>query len=269
MGMRRLTQLLAISALAAPLDAQDLENRGSPIAWQYSLRLPAGVIHGSIANDDGEPLKGVMIAIDGTGLVTATKTDGRFELSGVPSGERILTLRAIGFSQATLRLTVPSDHGITVAALLTKAFIGARCGDMVGRGDGIRARVLDSLTNHPPTAPVTIRLERGDSSWERTTRAPDGDLAPYASFFLPHVIETPGHYSIQITAPGYRTWRLENVFLEVELAVCSWTAASREYTVRLVPLRELHSFSLSSAPAAASRLSRSLPSRGARSRPRA
>jgi hypothetical protein len=52
---------------------------------------------GRVLNAGGAPLPNARVSLDETDAVAVSAADGRFTLTGLPSGTRILTVRAIGF----------------------------------------------------------------------------------------------------------------------------------------------------------------------------
>jgi hypothetical protein len=71
-----------------------------------ALALPAGLLAQSSATVGGvlvhreqrTPVEGARIAVLGTGQTASTDAEGRFVLSGIPSGVRVLQARAIGYA---------------------------------------------------------------------------------------------------------------------------------------------------------------------------
>src|SRR3954452_20686915 len=59
------------------------------------LRAQSGLVRGSVADDAGRPLSVVRVSVVGTTLAPESRSDGTFELRGVPGGTR--TVRAQRF----------------------------------------------------------------------------------------------------------------------------------------------------------------------------
>jgi hypothetical protein len=57
-----------------------------------------GTLAGRVTNKAGEPLGGAMVQLDGTAGAALTAEDGRFTLSGLPTGTQIVRARKVGYS---------------------------------------------------------------------------------------------------------------------------------------------------------------------------
>lgn len=81
---------------------------GTPIAAQQAQ----GVLRGEVRSaSEGSPIIGARLSILGTSLTVSSGAEGRFQIRGVPAGERELVVIAIGF--ASQRLTVAIAEGGT------------------------------------------------------------------------------------------------------------------------------------------------------------
>lgn len=76
-----------------------------------------GVVSGTVADSAGVPIGGAEVRALGTALRARSDDEGRFGLSGVPLGPRILEARRLGFRPETLRVVVPAP-GISAAFAL-------------------------------------------------------------------------------------------------------------------------------------------------------
>ena len=57
-----------------------------------------GAVSGTVTEPDGQPLSGVVVAVQGLGLSVATNATGRYVLSRVPAGQQLLQFRRIGYA---------------------------------------------------------------------------------------------------------------------------------------------------------------------------
>ena len=66
----------------------------------------AGTVSGTIVGDDGRPLPGATVRVEGTSYGAATDTRGRFEIAGLPPGTYVVVASFIGYEAAaqTVRL---------------------------------------------------------------------------------------------------------------------------------------------------------------------
>lgn len=91
--------------------------RGDSVTRDTSVqRLPATgqvTLTGRVLNTAGAPLANARVSIDETDAVAISGDDGRFRLTELPAGTRILTVRAIGFepveTAVPLRARAPGD----------------------------------------------------------------------------------------------------------------------------------------------------------------
>ncbi len=94
-----LLALLAGTALHRPLAAQGAD----------------GSIRGTvIRSDDRSPVRGLTVAVQGTGLSTVTDNQGRYVLLRVRAGEATLAFRLFGFAPQERTVTVPTGGSATL-----------------------------------------------------------------------------------------------------------------------------------------------------------
>lgn len=88
--------------------------RGFAFAFLLLLSLPfaalaqTGTIAGRVTDEDGEPIAGATVSLEGTDLRTVTNAQGEFVLQAVPAGSRTVRVEAVGHAART--------EGVTVAA---------------------------------------------------------------------------------------------------------------------------------------------------------
>lgn len=75
----------------------------------------AGSIAGQVTEEGSlRPLSSVQVFIEGTGIGTFTNASGDFVLLNVPAGEQTLTVRLVGYRQASETVTVAAGETQTV-----------------------------------------------------------------------------------------------------------------------------------------------------------
>jgi outer membrane receptor protein involved in Fe transport len=71
-----------------------------------------------VTEPDGQPLSGVVVAVQGLGLSVATNATGRYVLSRVPAGPQRLEFRRIGYAVGQVTVTVTAGTSATADAVL-------------------------------------------------------------------------------------------------------------------------------------------------------
>jgi iron complex outermembrane receptor protein len=66
----------------------------------------AGIVQGRVADSTGSVIVGALVTMSGTGVRGITSASGRYTLTGVPGGQRWLNVRALGYLQDSLSVTV-------------------------------------------------------------------------------------------------------------------------------------------------------------------
>src|SRR5438270_8190519 len=79
------------------------------VAPSRSVRAQTGIVIGRVTDArSGQGMQDVGVQVEGTKLVAGTNIDGRFRLTGVPIGSRVVTVRRIGYTV--------EHHTVTVSA---------------------------------------------------------------------------------------------------------------------------------------------------------
>ena len=74
---------------------------------------PTGTVTGTVTNDQGAPLAGVQVTVEGTGLGAVSHDNGEFVITHVPVGTRTIRARFVGFRPQVVPITVGADQRAT------------------------------------------------------------------------------------------------------------------------------------------------------------
>src|SRR3989442_5369252 len=75
-------------------------------------------VSGTVTEPDGQPLGGVVVAVQGLGLAVATNATGRYVLSRVPAGRQLLQFHRVGYAARDVTVTVTAGTPATADAVL-------------------------------------------------------------------------------------------------------------------------------------------------------
>ena len=227
-----LSVLFAPHALAAQVSPDSL---GDAVAWQIQRGGNAHAVSGIVFSSSGEALSGAQVVFPKTGVGALTDDNGRFRLEAPGTGAWTLQIQQIGYRAAETKVHIPVNAGIFVTAVLAELQTRP-CGlNVCSGGSGCKdlsVVVLDSVTMASPNALVTLRVERGDSSWVREAQMDSTTRSTGIGLGFP--IATPGHYDIEVRAAGYHPWRREKVALSLT-EECHPVLRNRDHVARLVP----------------------------------
>lgn len=87
-------------------------------AWFLLGAAPAhaqqGAVAGSVTDGGtGEPVAGAQVFVEGTSIGQLTNAEGRYRITGVPTGEQTVRVRLIGYRAASQTVTVSSGQSAT------------------------------------------------------------------------------------------------------------------------------------------------------------
>ncbi len=89
-----------------------------------SLLAQQGGLKGTVKDSEtGEVLVGANVVLKGTNLGAATDTDGKFSISGIPSGTYDLIVSYIGYSSSSLSVTISGNEVKEIEVSLIKSGI--------------------------------------------------------------------------------------------------------------------------------------------------
>src|SRR2546422_3556499 len=92
---------------------------------------PTGTITGQVIDSaTRQPLGGVNVVVEGTGLGAITHEDGTFSILGVPAGTHTLRARRIGYASVPVVVNVSEGSTVSVTLALEKgaAVLGGNVG---------------------------------------------------------------------------------------------------------------------------------------------
>lgn len=156
---RRVT--LRVSSIA-PVEALRKALQGTSLAVRVSaggdvtIFLPAtagsphaqGVIAGLVTDSaTGSPLANALVEIESTQLITKTRADGRFTLSGVPEGTYTVQARLLGYAPQRQTVTVTGDATVTLEFALQRAATILENVVVIGYGTQERRELTGSISS--------------------------------------------------------------------------------------------------------------------------
>jgi iron complex outermembrane receptor protein len=72
-----------------------------------------GSVAGRVTNEQGSPLAGAQVFVEGTGLGAVTRDSGQYVIARVPAGSRTVRVRLVGYRPQTASVTVAADQRAT------------------------------------------------------------------------------------------------------------------------------------------------------------
>ena len=184
--------------------------RGEPRKVAYtqdpisSTRIAPGELTGIVLDaENGQPLAQAQVAILNPGGTVYTDSSGRFRISPLPRGQRVLQVGRIGYGTVRRRIEVTPDSGyVTVVALPRNEVVVCRvfAGGYVPQS-GVAVAARDALTGTGVSVPVTVIAT--DGSFRDSVVAEADSLGRTHRTIAP---DRPGFYHVTVKAAGYRDW---------------------------------------------------------------
>jgi hypothetical protein len=72
-----------------------------------------GNISGRITSTSGAPVFDAKVSLAGTSTVANTNYDGRYSITGVPAGQKVLSIVKQGYQSTQASVTMPSNGTVT------------------------------------------------------------------------------------------------------------------------------------------------------------
>jgi iron complex outermembrane receptor protein len=117
------------------------------LSWTAPLvaQQPTHTIRGRITdNSTQQPIVGVIVSVGGRS--TATGNDGRYTITGVPSGSDLLRAKLIGYQPANQPVMVAGDETVVVDVALTPSAVGLSAVVVTGYGVQRAGDITGSVT---------------------------------------------------------------------------------------------------------------------------
>lgn len=231
---------MALASASGAYAQDNTRNLGRSIAWQAKHDGTPYMISGKVQTFDGRPVRHASVSLVGVDVGARPDGDGHFEMIAPGPGEWEIRIIATDFHEARETVTIVGYRRIEVVAVLSE-YGGLLCGLRVCVGrhtdscEDLRIEVVDSTTGRPPNATATIRLEHESSVKSNVERLSSTDEPGKNVVGLGQPVRTVGYHSIEVVAPGYRPWRVENVWLELT-EECHPILRGGDHVARLVPM---------------------------------
>ena len=74
---------------------------------------PTGSIAGKVTDEQGAPVAGADVRVEGTAVGARTRADGAYVITRVPAGQQSVRVRMIGFRSEPATVTVTADQSVT------------------------------------------------------------------------------------------------------------------------------------------------------------
>ena len=161
----------------------------------------SGVIRGRvIRSGDNEPLRGARVWLRADGVrdapSTVTDVDGRYELTGVPAGEVILTAAKVGYVDSQFGETRNGQGGVPIA--IARGETLDRIDIALLRGGAVAGTVMDDRGEPVIGATVRVLRQRYVQGRRRFVTAFDADRTDDRGMFRLYGI-APGRYVLSVT----------------------------------------------------------------------
>lgn len=232
----------AFSCLAAILTATAVSGQirvdtmGAGIAWRLVPESGMPRVSGRALTVTADPLQSALVAVGTSRLGALTDSVGAFEVHIPGPGDWRIEVTLIGYSTALASLRIPPGFSAFVIAILPEFKVplcGLRFFEPGYRPDDLNIKVVDAVTGEIPDAEATLRLEHGDSVWERAVKL-GARQARSGIIGIDRPITSYGLHDIEVIVPGYVPWRLEDVELWLIDGGCDPTLTNNAHDARLV-----------------------------------
>lgn len=104
-----------------------------------------GQVTGSVTAEDGRPLSGASVNVQGTEIGALTDNNGRFTLNNVQAGQQTVQARLIGYAPASVAVTVAAGQAATANIVMTSMAVELEGIVAVGYGTQQKVNVTGSV----------------------------------------------------------------------------------------------------------------------------
>ena len=108
------------------------------VVWPAILQAQ-GTVSGTVREDgSNRPLAGVEVLLEGSKKITQTNEAGQFTLSDLPTGNKVVLFRSIGFRPSRVRVILRKGETVTADAVLVSETVRLEGIVVTGRPDAPR-----------------------------------------------------------------------------------------------------------------------------------
>ncbi len=133
-ALRRLSlPALVVAAFALPNAALQAQATGT-------------IVGRVIDGENGQPIAAAQVTVTGTPLGRSTADDGRFTLTGIPTGSQTVVVRRIGYLQQTRVVIVRSGASVTLDVSLAKSSVSLAGVVVTATGEERKKEVGNAVT---------------------------------------------------------------------------------------------------------------------------
>jgi outer membrane receptor protein involved in Fe transport len=126
--------------------------------------VSTGSVAGRVTNNQGAPLAGAQVIVDGTTVGAVTRDSGQYVIARVPVGSRTLRVRLVGYSPRTATVTIAADQRSTQDFTLVADPLSLASVVVTGTADAAREpggqRAISTLTPDADRAVCSPQLDR-------------------------------------------------------------------------------------------------------------
>ncbi len=130
-------------------------------------KTATGTVSGIIRDKDGSAVPHATVGIKKTSVVATANESGRFTLTEVPAGDRIIVVSAIGFTQVERKVTVREDATLElviettpVATTLETVAVIGRSATQLSNRQSYNVTAIDAKQLHNSTLDLSHTLDR-------------------------------------------------------------------------------------------------------------
>jgi TonB-linked SusC/RagA family outer membrane protein len=183
---RKIAWLAALLCVAAGPTLRAQNSLNAPTGGRETFASPrrvfAGIVTGRVTDArTAAPVAGAAVEVEGQRIASSTGDDGRYRLTGVPAGQRVIIVRRLGYAAARQTVMVVDDQSVTADFTMAAAAIALDQVVVTGTAGGETRR---SIGNAVSTINASEALEKSAApnlSGLLAARAPGVVVSPTTS----------------------------------------------------------------------------------------
>ncbi len=164
--------------LRAPLLTTLLAVALALVAQVAPAQAQEGTVSGVVTSQDGQPISGVQVTVEGTQRGVLTGSDGRFLLPGVPSGPQRIRASSLGYRTETTPVNVQAGQMATVEIQLATSAVALDEVVVTGTAGGTERRAIGNVVTSIRAADVVEVAPIRDMQSLLNARAPGVLITP-------------------------------------------------------------------------------------------